>query len=341
MKNTNLLVASFSQNYINQAVDELRAYDKALVVVESYNNGVMTVESSYDKYEYNNVLVKNKPIFIRHIFSVDMVIRINESFVNEALAPALDSIIVRLASDDSFAVQIRRIEGSSIGSTSEIKHYVDCYVTERISAKPVIKDPNKVISILITEDSCFVGLSDVEQNLSSWTGGMVHYKKEDTDVSRAKFKLMEAMYVFDIDASKIENALDLGAAPGGWTSVLLEKGIKVTAVDTGDMDQRLLSNPKLIFKKENAAELELPKDSFDMFTSDISWSPINTAKMILKSSESLKSGGLAIVTVKLMSSKVSKTIKEVKTLYSEVFEIINIKQLFHNRDEVTIYMKKR
>jgi 23S rRNA (cytidine2498-2'-O)-methyltransferase len=223
----------------------------------------------------------------------------------------------------------------------ELKNSIDEYLKEKYNVIPVIKDPDKVISILITNDKCFIGISDVGSNLSSWNGGMIHYKKDDNDVSRAKFKLMEAIYVFEIDMFSIHNAIDLGAAPGGWTSVLLEHDITVTAVDTGDMDQSLLENKNLTFIKENVSDIALEDDTYDMLTSDISWSPINTAKMALKCSHSLKKGGIAVVTVKLMNNKIGKTIKDVKNIYSEIYDIIQVKQLFHNRDEVTIYMKKR
>jgi 23S rRNA C2498 (ribose-2'-O)-methylase RlmM len=42
-----------------------------------------------------------------------------------------------------------------------------------------------------------------------------------------------------------------------------------------------------------------------------------------------------------MGGKVRKTIKEVLALYREVFEVLEVRQLFHNRDEVTIYLRKR
>jgi 23S rRNA (cytidine2498-2'-O)-methyltransferase len=152
---------------------------------------------------------------------------------------------------------------------------------------------------------------------------------------------MEAIKTFNIDMEGFSTALDLGAAPGGWTSVLLEHGLKVTAVDTGDMDERLKKYPGFRFIKTNASELELDKESFDVMTSDMSWNPKNTARIIISASEYLKSGGIAVVTLKLMGDKVRKTIKEVLAIYNEVFETIGVRQLFHNREEVTIYLKKR
>ena len=67
--------------------------------------------------------------------------------------------------------------------------------------------------------------------------------KEEDQISRAKFKLLEAEQRFGIDFSVARKAIDIGAAPGGWTSLLLERGLKVTAIDPAAMNPRLLGNP--------------------------------------------------------------------------------------------------
>jgi 23S rRNA (cytidine2498-2'-O)-methyltransferase len=193
----------------------------------------------------------------------------------------------------------------------------------------------------MNEDRWYMGISPAEKNLSTWLGGMLHYKKEEADISRAKFKLMEAMEVFRLELGQVQTALDLGAVPGGWTSVLLEQGLAVTAVDTGDMDPRLNRFKGYTYIKGNVSELELPKNSFDMLTSDISWNPKNTAQLVNRAADFLKDGGLAVVTVKLMGTKLRRMIKEVKEIYQEKFDIREAKQLFHNRDEITLVMGKR
>ncbi|MFZ5353217.1 MAG: SAM-dependent methyltransferase [Bacillota bacterium] len=341
MEKVNLLVATSSQNYINQALDELRAYDKTLAVVKNTGNGIMIVRPSVDKHDFNDILLDNKPIFIRHIntvdYSMDVSLLKEEKYAKTMLEPYLSSI----HTEDKLAVQIRMLNSKISMETAEIRNMVDSCISKETGVIPVVKEPDKIMSIFIADEACYIGMSKAEKNISGWSGGMVHYKKSDEDISRAKFKLMEAIYVFNIDMSSIRRALDLGASPGGWTSVLLEKGIEVTAVDTGELDDRLFKYPQLTFIKGNAAELKLPNDSFDLLTSDISWNAVNTAKMVLKCSDTLKSGGLAVVTVKLMSSKVTRIIKDVKKIYDEAFYIMGIRQLFHNRDEVTMYMKKR
>lgn len=52
----------------------------------------------------------------------------------------------------------------------------------------------------------------------------------------AEFKLLEALEVFGIVLPSHGVALDLAAAPGGWTRVLRRAGEYVTAIDPGELD---------------------------------------------------------------------------------------------------------
>ena len=77
-------------------------------------------------------------------------------------------------------------------------------------------------------------------------------------VSRGGVKLDHALNVFNISV-KGQTALDLGVSTGGFTHVLLERGIKkIFAVDVGygQLDLGLRNNPKIIlFERTNARYL--------------------------------------------------------------------------------------
>jgi len=135
-------------------------------------------------------------------------------------------------------------------------------------------------------------------------------------------------------------ALDLGAAPGGWTSVLVDYKVKVTAVDTGELDSELLDNRNVTFIKANASEVNIKEKDFDLITCDMSWNPYNTAKMLIEFKDNLKENGLVIFTLKLMHQNVSKTVREIKKSLSQDFKLLNAKHLFHNRREITLLLQK-
>jgi 23S rRNA (cytidine2498-2'-O)-methyltransferase len=336
----NIFAITASAAYVNQALEEAREVDKALKILQNYGNGILLAATTMTKEDFNNGLLNKKPVFIRHVSAFDAIVEINENMTKKEIAGMIMKHYNNIEKYSKIAVQIRKARGEYYFNPIDLKGEIDEILVE-IGAEAEIKEPEYIISVLLDEANCYIGLSPSHLNISSWSGGMIHYKKEDADISRAKYKLMEAFSVFELDLSNIQNALDLGAAPGGWTSVLLEKKIAVTAVDTGDMDKRLYKFSNFTYIKANAAELELPENSFDLLTSDVSWNAKNTAVLVNKASKFLRDDGYAIITVKLMGDKVRRTIREVKEIYQEVFDVLATKQLFHNRDEVTLLLRKK
>ena len=340
IKTGNLFAITASINYINQALEEAREVDKELKILQNYDNGILLTATSMSKEAFTTALLNNKPVFIRHISSFDSVGEINESMTTQDIASMIMKHNIDIEKNSKVAVQIRKVRGEYYFNPIDLKGEVDKLLIE-IGAVAEIKEPDYIISVLLDGASCYMGISDSKLNVSTWSGGMIHYKKDDVDISRAKYKLIEAISTFKLDLSKVHTALDLGAAPGGWTSVLLEKEIAVTAVDIGNMDVRLNKYKNYTNIKGNISGLDLPEQSFDLLTADISLNAKSTATMINKASRFLKNNGYAIVTVKLLGDKVRRSIKEVKEIYQEVFEIEGAKQLFHNRDEITLLLKKR
>ena len=90
-----------------------------------------------------------------------------------------------------------------------------------------------------------VGMSDPD-NSSPWPMGIPRLRMPGAAPSRSTLKLAEAIQHWLPDGAEREwlhegvTAVDLGAAPGGWTWQLVQRGVQVTAVDNGPMDAALL-----------------------------------------------------------------------------------------------------
>ncbi len=334
-----IFVITASVQYLNQCLNELQELDGSVRTVKLTDNGIAIIETKQNKNDFIHKVKAKSPIFLRHMNAVDYILDIADDGPEKIAASVRG--YAGIVPGRRVAVQVRKGTGAYSYGPMDIKRTIDGVLEDILDAIPEVKEPELIISIMMCSGKCYIGLGCPEDNISAWSGGMMHYRKSEDDISRAKFKLMEAIEVFHIDMGVYHSALDLGAAPGGWTSVLLEHGLQVTAVDTGDMDERLYKYPGFRFIKKNVSELELEKESFDLLTSDISWNPKNTARLLVKASEYLKEGGAAVVTLKLMGDKVRRTIKEVLAIYEEAFEILKIRQLFHNRDEVTLFLMKR
>src|SRR5260370_39705603 len=118
-------------------------------------------------------------------------------------------------------------------------------IAEETGAVESIKKPQLVVSVLCTTEKGYIGISTTEENLSDWPGGMRHFAQTPEQISRAEFKLLEALEVFGVTLPAHGGALDLGAAPGGWTRVVLDAGLHLVAGDPARPDPRLIKRPHL------------------------------------------------------------------------------------------------
>ena len=88
-------------------------------------------------------------------------------------------------------------------------------------------------------------------------------------VSRAAYKLLEIDKKFNL-ISKVNNILELGSAPGGWSQAVFEinKKVKMQAFDILDMK---FDHPNLNFNKEDFVNFDFSKfyKKFDLILSDI------------------------------------------------------------------------
>ncbi|MDR9854098.1 SAM-dependent methyltransferase [Paenibacillus sp. VCA1] len=284
-------------------------------------------------------IVSNPPIFLRHIQPVQLELRAD---ADEALEQTAQYLLRQdKLYEASISLQARKAERSvAAESAGELREKLLQRLTG-LNADFVVRDPEWVISVFAAEDMLYIGVSSPAENLSDWSGGAIRFQREEGQISRAKFKLLEAEQSFGIDFRSFGSALDVGAAPGGWTSFLLERGLKVTAVDPALMHESLRNHPNLRILKKNASEVRFRENEFDLLVCDMSWSPKQMVKLVKELLPSLGTGGTAIVTVKLMHKKPMALIGEVIASFEEAqMQVQRAKQLFHNRDEITLYMIK-
>jgi 23S rRNA (cytidine2498-2'-O)-methyltransferase len=69
--------------------------------------------------------------------------------------------------------------------------------------------------------------------------------------------------------------------------------------------------------------------------------PDVTIDIMLKVQPYLKEKGNIVLTLKFIDPRVEKSINEVNSALSEKYKILKIKNLFHNRKEVTYLLEKK
>lgn len=296
----------------------------------------------HDPEQLVKQLRRDEPVFLRHMFPVEVELAVSGD--EESTAAAIRGYSMQLAErtrGKKVAIQVRKAQDSPFPFGSAAGRDIMAEVVREQGGEVVARDSDWIVSVYSSRKTLYMGCSTPKDNLSDWPGGAVRFRRDEALISRAAFKLLEAEQAFGLPLDRFTNALDLGAAPGGWTSVLLERGLKVTAVDPAEMDESLALHPRLRHMRKNAAELSFPKGSFDLLVCDMSWDPYHTCRIVSGLSSALSAGGSGIITLKLMYRKPFQSIQDLTEAYSEHFEIRKIKQLFHNREEVTMWVRRK
>ncbi|TCN01939.1 23S rRNA (cytidine2498-2'-O)-methyltransferase [Paenibacillus sp. BK033] len=334
-------IGTANQGYSPYAIEELRRLLDGVKVTQLAAGETFLFDSERSAEDVASAVKADKPIFLRHLQPVD---RTAEIKGNADDLQELSETIRRsrlLFEDKQVAIHVRRSSKTAFPySASDTKAVLDA-VLEELEAEPVVQQPDIIIAIYAAASELYIGFGKPEDMLSDWPGGAIRFQREEGQISRAKFKLLEAEREFGLDYSAFSNAIDIGAAPGGWTSLLLERGLRVTAIDPGDMHPSLAGHPALTYLKRNASEVKFKPGSFDLLVCDMSWSPMQMCRLVLDLEESLAPHASAIITIKLMHKKPLQTIREVKERFSTAFIIKRAKQLFHNREEITLYLEKK
>jgi 23S rRNA (cytidine2498-2'-O)-methyltransferase len=182
----------------------------------------------------------------------------------------------------------------------------------------------------------YVGLSDVEQNLSSWAGGARRFAREPGQISRSEFKLLEALEVFALPLPEGGLALDLGAAPGGWTRLLRARGLRVVAVDPAALDPRLAGDRGIRHVRATAQQFFPCRERFDLIVNDMRMDARDSARLMLDAAPCLRPEGHALMTLKLPAEGPEQVMHQALALLARRYRVLGARQLFHNRSEVTV-----
>ena len=199
------------------------------------------------------------------------------------------------------------------------------------------------------KSSALIGSSD-PYNSAPWPNGILRQSMPAEAPSRSTLKLAEAIEIF-MDRGEQSRllrhgmtAVDLGAAPGGWTWQLVRRGIRVTAVDNGLMKGAMAKHPLVQHLRQDGFKYT-PRKAVDWLVCDIVDKPAKVAALVGE----WFAVGLArhaIFNLKLpMKQRVvalDGALNGIRARLDE--EGINYrmmaKQLYHDREEVTVFLTR-
>jgi 23S rRNA (cytidine2498-2'-O)-methyltransferase len=330
---------------------EVHAADSRAVLHRSLEAGLWQVLPARDDPQAERLLAAlagKPPISLRHLHPVQLDAAITEP-TRAGLGRLVEAVVplaARIGDGRTWSVQTRFIGPAWAGMKAydindAVVAAVENGLTQR-SASHDRKAPQQVISVSLTQSNVFAGTSETRANLSSWPGGMARYSGGDDPLSRAKKKLMEAVDVFGLDLADGAGrfAIDLGAAPGGWTQFLLEKGFSVVAVDPADLDARLVSDRLMHFRGTAERFFGRSGEAADLLTSDMRMDARDAARMLVSAAGMLKPGGCIITTLKLPERGLVPVLDAALEILSQRY-VVRARHLFHNRSEVTAHLVPR
>ena len=191
--------------------------------------------------------------------------------------------------------------------------------------------------------SAYLAVSDA-RNGSPWPQGIPRVRLPHGAPSRASAKLAEAFMIFlgDEDEALVKpglRAVDLGAAPGGWTWTLINRGLRVIAVDNGPLKGDLNDNALVEHLRVDAFRYR-PRRPVDWLTCDVAAPPARVARLV---SDWIAEGAArqAIFNLKLPMKKRYDEVAHCAALMREQLDTtalryeLRFKQLYHDREEIT------
>jgi len=179
---------------------------------------------------------------------------------------------------------------------------------------------------------------------SPWAMGIPRLRMPREAPSRSTLKLAEAIVTF-LGGRETEllrpgrRAVDLGAAPGGWTWQLAHRGLRVTAVDNGPLKGEVAHDPRVRHLRADGLTWRPPRP-VDWLVCDIVERPARIAELV---AGWIADGDAhaAIFNLKLPMKQRYDEVRRCEALIAErlraagVRATLELRHLYHDREEVT------
>lgn len=236
---------------------------------------------------------------------------------------------------------------------SKLAHALESRLAQRLGAMPfpgyathASHGVPRVHVFLLDGGRAIVGRSDADTG-SPWPMGIPRLRVSPAAPSRSARKLVEAIVTFLGDrASELlrpgMRAVDLGAAPGGWSWVLAQRGLRVTAIDNGPLKGAAADDPLITHVRSDGLSYR-PRRPADWVTCDIVESPSRIAAL-MGAWIGERHARHAIFNLKLPMKRRYAEVQRCREIIDKalaahgVRATLAMRQLYHDREEVTGYL---
>lgn len=273
---------------------------------------------------------------------------------NDRVTPILDASKTFLEARGAEKISALRIEYPDTNdgkALSKLAQTLETRIGGQLATAGLVDEKNAALPrlhvLLTPERQAWLGLSEPGSS-SAWRNGIPRLRMPRDAPSRSTLKLAEAFHVFlgDNEDRLLQpemRAVDLGAAPGGWTWQLIHRGLHVTAIDNGILRGELVDNALVRHLREDGFRYR-PRKPVDWMVCDMVEKPVRIAQLVAMW---MREGWTdrCIFNLKLPMKKRFEEVERCRAIIREAMEAngrpfeLRIKQLYHDREEVSGYCR--
>jgi 23S rRNA (cytidine2498-2'-O)-methyltransferase len=330
-------ILTCSPYFTELALNEIRRQHPQISITQHLAPGIIQLQAPYSFDKLTLPWRHQTPIYLHHAFPVHATVTLTGQTDD---LERLKTAAAQLAPDD-VTVQVRSAVESGLSySALDVQQFLNPNQTIYNTDMP----KGRILSVLITQHTsqlrAYMGISWVTQNISPWAGGELPVT--EAVPNRAGYKLLEAISAFSIRLRKGDMALDLGASPGAWTTLLRRRGLRVTAVAPTPLYPWLTIDPDVSYQPLLAEDfLTRCPTTFDLLVNDMYVYPQTSSQLMIDFAQHLRRGGIAIMTLKIGEGKQRSLMDHSFRILRKAYKIIQIRQLVSNRREVTLFLRRK
>jgi 23S rRNA (cytidine2498-2'-O)-methyltransferase len=335
-------VVSGYERFARANVTELRQIDPRLTKVARLHGDTTEMAAGAPGHDLVPAIEAQAVTFAHSVVPVDVDVKLaGDAGDVDLIVEAANALPIE--KDSTFAVECRKGTRSVGGrhpdaayTTRDIEIRLGTALFAATRCAVDLSAPEQIVSVYLEGDRALVGLAgppfaDQHRRRAS----------NPTIISRAEHKLAEALDSFDVPLPAGARAIDLGAAPGGWSYLLAQRGIQVYAVDPGALNPAVTAHPLVTHLQARAEHIELDGGPVDLIVNDMNLDPGDSARLMCAAGAHLRPGAHGIMTIKLPSTRPDPGIAAAHAVLVGAYEIMATRHLPHNRQEVTTLLRRR
>jgi len=151
--------------------------------------------------------------------------------------------------------------------------------------------------------------------------------------SRAYRKLLEAELHLGLKIKEHETCVELGAAPGGWSAIVLARGAKLVALDRSELRSDLMRHENLTFIKGDGFKYVPANTPVDWLLCDMIAFPERSLQLL---EEWLLNGWCHkfILTFKFKGHEDHILLSQIKAILLKTCSIFKLRHMLNNKNEI-------